>query len=42
MIEIIDGLATYCRRKGLAGISDIIGAVNDGGERAIELIAQSM
>ena len=42
MIEIVDGLAAYCRRKGLARISDIIGAVNDGGERATELIAQSM
>jgi dihydroorotate dehydrogenase (NAD+) catalytic subunit len=42
MIDIIDGLSAYCTRKGLARISDIIGAVNDGGDHAAELIAQSM
>jgi len=41
MIEIIDGLNAYGARKGLKRISDIIGAVDDGGDRATELVALS-
>jgi dihydroorotate dehydrogenase (NAD+) catalytic subunit len=41
MIEIIDGLNAYGARKGLKRISDIIGAVDDGEDRATELIALS-
>jgi dihydroorotate dehydrogenase (NAD+) catalytic subunit len=39
MIEVIDGLAAYCLRKGLARIADITGAVIDKGLTVDELEA---
>jgi dihydroorotate dehydrogenase (NAD+) catalytic subunit len=29
MLEVVDGLEAFCQRKGIAKVSDLIGAVRD-------------
>ena len=39
MIDVIDGLATFCERKGIARVADLTGAVIDNSMVVDELEA---
>lgn len=39
MIDVIDGLVQYCRRKGLPGLQGLVGAVEDTGFVPFEAMA---
>jgi dihydroorotate dehydrogenase (NAD+) catalytic subunit len=39
MLDIIDGLSAFCERKNIARVSDLIGAVEDGGMHVDKLEA---
>ncbi len=39
MIDVLDGLASYCQRKGLANLNGLIGAVEDTGFVPFEAMA---